>query len=110
MAQTVKRIDQQRHELKALRYLLDAVPGGRTPRASLPSRADFQIPDCQRIYDALIAAATPADAIAAIAALDLDDTDVDSFLRLGGEHYYTYPTLVKERGERFRLHELEIVE
>ncbi|HUI28419.1 MAG TPA: hypothetical protein VL403_20240, partial [Candidatus Kryptonia bacterium] len=101
MAKAVKRVDQQRHELKALRYLLEVLPD-RSTIESFPGRADFQIPDCQRIYDALSAAETQADAIAAVRALDLEDTDIESFLHLGGQHYYTYPSLVVQRGEQFR--------
>ena len=105
----VKRVDQQRHELKALRYLLDVLPG-RSTATALPGRGDFQIPDCQLIYDALFEAKTQTEAVAAIRALDLEDTDIDSFLRLGGQHYYTYPSLVADRGEQFRRRELELID
>jgi len=108
MAERVKRIDQQRHELKALRYLLHFFPDSLEKTRPLPRRDDFQIPDCQRIYDALMAAKTRDAAAAAIAALDLEETDVDSFLRLGGEFYYTYPQLIVERAARFRDHTLEL--
>src|SRR5215813_7390696 len=90
----VKRIDQQRHELKALRYLLEFYPESVRKAQPLPRREDFQIVDCQRIYDALMAAKSRDEATAAIRALDLDETDIESFLRLGGEYYYTYPQLV----------------
>jgi hypothetical protein len=96
MAEKVKRIDQQRHELKALRYLLQFHPESLARTKPLPRREDFQIADCQRIYDALVAAQTREAATAAIRALDLEETDLDSFLRLGGEYYYTYPKLVAE--------------
>ena len=102
MAQLVKRIDEQRHELKALRYLLHFYPESLVQTQPLPRRGDFQIPDCQQIYDALITARTRDEAAARIGDLDLDETDVESFLRLGGEYYYTYPTLVVERAEKFR--------
>ena len=102
MADLVKRIDEQRHELKALRYLLQFYPDSLQKTQPLPRRDDFQISDCQRIYDALVAATTRDDAIAAIRTLDLEDTDVESFLRLGGEFYYTYPRLVVERAQQFR--------
>ncbi len=108
MAETVKRIDQQRHELKALRYLLHFYPESLVKTTPLPRRNDFQIPDCQRIYDALMSARTHEEAMAAIGGLDLEETDVDSFLRLGGEYYYTYPQLVVERAEQFRQHTLEL--
>ncbi len=108
MAELVKRIDQQRHELKALRYLLEFYPESLTKTAPLPCREDFQIPDCQRIFDALMSAKTKEAATAAIHALDLEETDVESFLRLGGEYYYTYPKLVVDRAVQFRAHALEI--
>ncbi len=108
MPDLVKRIDQQRHELKALRYLLQFYPESLTKTQPLPRREDFQIPDCQRLYDAMRSAATREAATAAIRALDLEETDVDSFLRLGGEYYYTYPKLVVERAEQFRKRTLEL--
>jgi CHAD domain-containing protein len=108
MANTVKRIDQQRHELKALRYLLEFYPESLVKTTPLPRREDFQIPDCRRIYDALTTAKTRADAMTAIRNLDLDETDLDSFLHLGGEYYYTYPKLVAERGEQFRRGQIEL--
>jgi len=108
MAEIVKRIDQQRHELKALRYLLQFYPESRTTTQPLPHREDFQIADCQRMYDALMSAAGRDAAAAAIRALDLDETDVESFLRLGGEYYFTYPTLIVERAAQFRRHALEL--
>ena len=108
MVQKVKRIDQQRHELKALRYLLEFYQQSMVRTTPLPRRDDFQIPDCQRIYDALLSAKTRDEATAAIRQLDLEETDLDAFLRLGGEYYYTYPLLVVERAEEFRRHTLEL--
>jgi hypothetical protein len=108
MAERVKRIDQQRHELKALRYLLEFYPQSLTKTQPLPRREDFQIADCQRIYDALLSAPTRDEAMARIRALELDETDVESFLRLGGEYYYTYPQLVVDRAEQFRTRRLEL--
>ena len=108
MGERVKRIDQQRHELKALRYLLAFYPDSRLNTQPLPRRDDFQIPDCQRIYEALMSTTTRDEATAAIRGLDLEETDVDSFLRLGGEYYYTYPGLIVDRAERFRKHTLEL--
>jgi hypothetical protein len=108
MGETVKRIDQQRHELKALRYLLEGYPDSVATTQPLPRREDFQIPDCRRLYDALMGARTKADAEAAIRALDLEETDVDSFLHLGGQYYYAYPKLVVERAARFRARTLEL--
>lgn len=108
MAQLVKRIDEQRHELKALRYLLHSHPESLAKTQALPRREDFQIPDCQRIYDALTSARTHDEATAAIRALDLEETDVESFLGLGGEYYYTYPQLLVERAVQFRQGTLEL--
>lgn len=108
MADKVKRIDQQRHELKALRYLLHFYPESIAKTVPLPRRADFQIPDCQNIYDALVSAKSRAEAATAIGNLDLEETDVESFLRLGGEYYFTYPKLVVERAAQFRSHALEL--
>jgi hypothetical protein len=104
----VKRIDQQRHELKALRYLLQFYPESLMKTTPLPSGEDFQIPDCRRIYEALMSGRTRDEATAAIRALDLEETDLDSFLNLSGEYYYTYPKLVAERAEQFRRHTLEL--
>jgi hypothetical protein len=42
MAQMVKRIDEQRHELKALRYLLHFSPESLAKTQPLPRREDFQ--------------------------------------------------------------------
>ena len=108
MAEIVKRIDQQRHELKALRYLLQSYPDSLATTRPLPRRKYFQITDCWRIFDALMSAKTSDAAVAAIRALELEETDVESFLGLGGEHYYTYPKLIVERAEQFRGHALEL--
>ncbi len=108
MADQIKRIDQQRHELKALRYLLQFYPESVVKTVPLPNRLDFQIPDCQRIFEALMSARTRDEATAAIRALDLEETDLDSFLSLSGEYYHTYPKLVVERAEQFRQHALEL--
>ena len=102
MALMIKKLDQQRHELKALRYLLEHHPRSLQDREALPQRDDFQVTDCRLIYDALLAAATQQEAAQAIEALELEDTEVESFLRLGGQFYHSYPGLVKERGQEFR--------
>jgi len=75
----------------------------------VPSREDFQISDNQLIYDALMAAATKEQAARAIEAFDLEETEVESFLRLGGQFYHTYPQLVKERGKEFRAGTIKVV-
>ena len=109
MVTTIKKLDQQRHELKALRYLLEYFPESVQNREAAPTRDDFQIPDTQLIYDALMAAKTKDEATQAIKELDLEETDVESFLRLGGQYYHTYPQLVKERGQEFRTGTIKIV-
>ncbi|MBI3302579.1 MAG: hypothetical protein HYZ72_10990 [Deltaproteobacteria bacterium] len=109
MVTTIKKLDQQRHELKALRYLLEYFPESVQNRGALPSREDFQIPDNRLIYDALMAAKTKEEAAKAIEALDLEETEVESFLRLGGQYYHTYPQLVKERGQEFRTGAIRVV-
>jgi len=45
----------------------------------------------------------------AIEELDLEETDVESFVRLGGQFYHTYPRLVKERGQEFRAGAIKVV-
>ena len=109
MALMIKKLDQQRHELKALRYLLEYHPRSLQNREMLPGRDDFQIADCQRIYDALVASKTQQEAARAIQALELEDTEVESFLRLGGQFYHAYPGLVKERGQEFRDRRLRLI-
>ncbi len=106
---TIRKLDQQRHELKALRYLLEFFPQSMRDRQGLPSRDDFQLPENQQIYDVLLAAKTKEEATQAIAALELEETDIDSFLGLGGQLYHTYPQLVKERAQEFRAGEMKIV-
>ncbi len=107
--ETIKKLDQQRHELKALRYLLDFFPQSMQNRDALPSRDDFQIVDCQLIYDVLLSVKTPEEAIKEIGALDVEDTDIESFLRLGGKFYHAYPQMVKERGKDFRAGTVKVV-
>lgn len=105
----IKKLDQQRHELKALRYLLDFFPQSMQNRDALPSRDDFQIADCQLIYDVLLSAKTQEEALASIADLEVEDTDIESFLRLGGKFYHAYPAMVKERGKDFRSGMVKVV-
>ena len=87
----IRKLDQQRHELKALRYLLEFFPQSMQDRQGLPSRDDFQLPENQQIYDVLLAAKTKEEATQTIAALELEETEVESFLGLGGQFYHTYP-------------------
>jgi hypothetical protein len=104
----LKRIDILRHELKALRFILDNYHAGKIDPAMIPPREDFQSAQCQRLYDVILGAPNRAAAETEIADLDLDDVDLDSFLHLTGEHYYTYPALVRERAEAIRQGRLRI--
>ncbi|HVN91634.1 MAG TPA: hypothetical protein VMT61_17610 [Candidatus Binataceae bacterium] len=104
----LKRIDILRHELKALRFILDNLHAGKLDMASLPPREDFQSEQSRELYDAIIKAPSRAAAEAQIAELELEDVDTESFLRLSGEHYYTYPGLVRERAEAIRQGRLTI--
>ena len=106
--ETLKQIDILRHELKALRYLLDNYHDGKLTSDSLPPRDDFQSAQGRTIYDAILAAPSRDAASKAIAELDLDDVDIESFLRLGGAHYYTYPALVRARADAIRKGELKV--
>ena len=105
---TLKRIDILRHELKALRFILDNFHAGKIARTAIPPREDFQSEQGHEIYDVIVNASSRADAEAKIAELDLEDVDIDSFLRLSGEHYYTYPALVRERAEAIRAGTLKV--
>ncbi|MGH7863812.1 MAG: hypothetical protein ACREQB_02405 [Candidatus Binataceae bacterium] len=105
---TLKPIDILRHELKALRYILDHHHAGELDQSALPARDDFQSAQAREIFAVIIAAPTRAAAEMTIAGLNLDDVDVDSFLHLNGEHYYTYPALVRERAEAIRSGRLRI--
>ena len=48
---TLKQIDVLRHELKALRYILDNFHAGKLPPAALPPREDFLSAQAREIYD-----------------------------------------------------------
>jgi len=104
----LKRIDILRHELKALRFILDNFHAGKLDPASIPPREDFQSAQGQRLYDIIASAPSRSTAEEAIGDLELDDVDIESFLRLTGEHYYTYPALVRERAEAIRQGRLRI--
>jgi hypothetical protein len=104
----LKRIDILRHELKALRYILDNYHAGKLAGSALPPRDDFQADQARELYDTIIAAPSRAEAERHIANLELDDVDIASFLRLTGEHYYTYPALVSERARAIRQGTLRI--
>ena len=108
MDRPLKRIDILRHELKALRFILDNFHAGKIEAASLPPRDDFQSEQGRTIFDLILLAPSRAAAEAQIATLDLDDVDTASFLRLSGEHYYTYPGLVRERAAAIRSGQLKV--
>jgi hypothetical protein len=107
-ARPLKRIDILRHELNALRYILDNYHAGKLPPAALVPRQDFQSGQGRQLYDIIIAAPSRAAAEAQIGGLALDDVDQESFLRLTGEHYYTYPALVRERAAAIRAGRLAV--
>jgi hypothetical protein len=104
----LKRIDILRHELKALRFILDHYHSGTLSPASVPPREDFQSEQGREIYSMIVDAADRAAAEQGIRTLDLEDVDVESFLRLGGEHYHTYPALVRERADAIRRGQLKV--
>jgi len=106
--ETLKRIDILRHELKALRFILDNYHLGKLAADTLPPRGDFQSAQGRAIYDTIVNSPTLAAAEEKISGLELEDVDVDSFLHLSGEHYYTYPALVRERAEAIRAGRLKV--
>ncbi len=110
MPEKIRKLDQQRHELKALRYLLDTHPESMQNREELPSREDFQASESQLIFDVLVNTTSQAEAVRAIEDLNLEETEVESFLRLGGQFYHSYPPMVKERGRAFREGKIEMLD
>jgi hypothetical protein len=107
-SRVLKAVDLLRHELKALRYILDNLHAGTLERSALPRREDFQSEQARLIYDAIVRAPTRTTAEENIRMLDLEEVDIASFLRLSGEHYYTYPALVRERAEAIRSGALRV--
>jgi hypothetical protein len=108
MERTLRKIDVLRHELKALRYLLDSFHQGGARGEGAPSREDFQADQSRLIYDAIVEAGDRQEAEARIAVLKLEDVDLHSFLGLSGQHYYSYPDLVRKRAEAIRSGELVV--
>ncbi|HKD65300.1 MAG TPA: hypothetical protein VKB84_00560 [Candidatus Binataceae bacterium] len=108
MERPLKEVDMLRHELKALRYILENLHGGRMVATDLPAREDFQSEQGRELYDAIVKAKDRATAQAAVARLDLEGVDLQSFLRLSADHYYTYPALVKERAAAIRSGTLKV--
>jgi hypothetical protein len=106
--ENLKRIDILRHELKALRFILDNFHSGKMDRSTMPPREDFQSAQGRELYDIIISSPSRSIAEEKIGALDLDDVDIESFLHLSGEHYYSYPALVRERAEAIRAGTLKV--
>jgi len=107
-ARPLKQIDVMRHELKALRYMLDNFYSGKLDRGALPAREDFYFEQTRALYDAIADAPDRAAAEKRVAELELDEVDLQAFLSLSGEHYYAYPALVRRRAEAIRRGELEV--
>lgn len=105
---TLKQVDVLRHELKALRFILDAYYSGNLAADAMPPRDDFLSPQSVTIYDAIVQAKSRSEAEERIRELELEDVDLDSFLALSGGNYYTYPALVRERARALRSGELTI--
>jgi hypothetical protein len=108
MERPLKEVDVLRHELKALRFILENLHRGGITEADLPAREDFQSEQGRELYDAIVKAKDRAAAEQSIAALDLEGVDLQSFLRLSADHYYTYPALVKERAAAIRSGALKV--
>jgi hypothetical protein len=104
----LKPVDILRHELKALRFILDNYHAGKLDAGATVPRDDFQSTQGRILYDSIVNAPSRAAAERAIAELELDDVDIDSFLHLSGEHYYTYPALVRERAAAIREGRLRV--
>jgi len=104
----LKRVDILRHELKALRFILGHYHSGTLDPTSLPPREDFQSEQGREIFATIINAPDQHTAAERIRVLDLEEVDVESFLRLGGEHYHSYPALVRERAAAIRRGELKV--
>ncbi len=108
MERALKKVDILRHELKALRYLLDSFYESGSQRGQAPPREDFQAEQSRLIYDAIVTARGRDEAEARIGELELDGVDIESFLHLSGQHYYTYPDLVRQRAAAIRSGELVV--
>ncbi len=105
---SLKPIDILRHELKALRFILDNFHSGKLGAGGLPPREDFQSAQGRMLYDSIVKSPDREAAERAIALLELDDVDIDSFLHLSGGHYYAYPALVRQRAAAIRTGRLTV--
>jgi hypothetical protein len=76
----LKQIDLLRHELKALRFILDHYHAGALKPAALLPLEDFQSGQGREIYAAIVNAPDRASAEQQIHTLELDDVDIESFL------------------------------
>jgi hypothetical protein len=106
--EALKPVDILRHELKALRYILDNFHAGKLEPSALPPRDDFQSAQGRALYDVIMKSPSRVVAESAISEIELDDVDIDSFLSLSGDHYYTYPALVRERAQAIRAGKLRV--
>jgi hypothetical protein len=104
----LKQIDILRHELKALRYILDNYHAGRIAPLAIPPCEDFQSEQGRRVCHIIVEAPSRAAAEKRLRELELDGVDVESFLRLSGEQYYSYPALVRERAAGIRAGRLKV--
>ncbi len=97
-----------RHELKALRYICENYHARKIAPEALPPMADFMTPQGREIYQTIMHSPDRETAETALKHLDLENVDIGSFLRLSGEHYYSYPALVIERAAAIRSGALKV--
>ena len=83
------------------------LPGLAAPRSARPAIEIAAGPGCPGCPEAPEAAFLPASTPSSSMS-SLDDVDVDSFLHLSGDHYYTYPALVRERAAAIRTGKLTV--
>ena len=102
------RNDQLLAGRKATRPLVSVGLQDCSRRHIVPAREDFQSAQGRALYDLIVKAPDRDSAERAIAKLELDEVDIDSFLGLSGEHYYTYPALVRERAAAIRAGKLTV--
>lgn len=108
VSRPLKQVDLLRHELKALRYICENYHARTIAPEALPPVADFITPQGREIYQAIVQSPDREAAETALKHLDLEEVDIGSFLRLSGEHYYSYPALVRERAAAIRSGALKV--